>query len=618
VNSSDTVILAIGYWNDVHFKTIFDVEVIFPDSSRQYVGSFDASNSITYNPREQDLVFSANNDNHASTIAASLTEVLSSIDSYKVIGVIFTQFPGIHEFQADLKLYPNLKHIVAIPCFREAVGKTLVSILGQDQIVGILDAAFAIRRSLSQLDNHGVALDSGSSKVGSGFSVRSLLFKGNQSDLSSMYAYLVALHRHYPAILDVLNNLAVPTATAVSDVHGDLAYAKSSQFEADLNALITLMRPFMEALMTMDLSAYCLSLSDAASKWIQIVSSTELWLTQQEIAQVIASETMDHVKYAINKRTKELPASLCELALFLDPRYRKSIVIDAHGVHLEGLATAAVNLLSQRGHPEGELIDLVLQIRLYGANASPFNILQFGGSSKADVETWWRSMPDHLLMIKSLAIMMLQIQAVTPTSDVMNMLEYGRIRRKVESFAVKRSMTKMITSYYQNEHTSLAQTLTSKRRRADSLSTPIKKLRPSPGIAFDVVHAADVHTLDVLHIPNNADPMDEGASNISDDWVINFLCEQHQYDCSAVSATNDQAIFNTSATVANDYQSEESLRKNDHGLYMFAFVDSSSLGAEAMLTVDDRRAVKIGVLPVRKSENIVMTTAKSIVCNILS
>lgn len=217
---------------------------------------------------------------------------------------------------ANMKLARNLlikredcRHISNIRCFMHAFGVTMGSVMGHPSIKAIITLCQKIVTFVraSHITLAKLTARARDSKP----AVKTGLKSSNTTRLTSIFLCICSVLDHKRVLTSMHHAREIPSVV-VSNIIND------GTFWNRLSDIYHLLKPFSDVIMSIQRNES--SLADVARYWIYLTQSICSFLGVSTFNETVK----DHIQYAFNKRTVEIPPVISLLALFLDPRFREA------------------------------------------------------------------------------------------------------------------------------------------------------------------------------------------------------------------------------------------------------------------------------------------------------
>eukprot|EP00884_Botryococcus_braunii_P006080 jgi/Botrbrau1/15473/Bobra.43_2s0094.2 len=335
--------------------------------------------SVTFNDRSvelldiSDLASGLHMGNH---IAEHLIQIIHDriVDPLKVAFICTDNTPDLVFARRKVTTTPGLEHIVGVRCMMQAFGLMMVAIVAhpwamtvivkaQRLVSFFLDSAQPMNELRRFADAQGISTSLSSCR---------------KTHLTSLHTCAGSVLALKDPLLDLVRweegrHMLPPwMVEEIEDSNGE--------FWAQLEVFWALSAPYSD--LTAALQAGPVTLADFTRYWISLARQL-LLLSQYTFA---AAGYKSHCFASFNKRYIEIDRSLCRLALFLDPRYKDTIV-SPNNVTFRNLLQEGLTLMNKRRYTKEEALSFRNQLLAYNGGSSPYDA--FAGGPSFDVKSWW-------------------------------------------------------------------------------------------------------------------------------------------------------------------------------------------------------------------------------------
>lgn len=217
-------------------------------------------------------------------------------------------------------------------------------------------------------------------------------------------------------------------------------------FHYQLQELHGRILPFAKC--TMAIQGKLSRLSDVARYWIYLTNSVD----QKNICIPGVEGFKADVAKIFNDATKQILVTTSCICLYLDPRYRSTLVIKQ--TVLEALQLQIVKPAQGRGVSDDNIRKIIRQLAAYSLDASPFNIFPFCGAD-FDPRFWWESKcseTSEVVELARIAVMYFSIPASAAAPErTFSTFDWYQANRSNRIGARKLTMLATIKQFYDQE-----------------------------------------------------------------------------------------------------------------------------------------------------------------------
>lgn len=266
------------------------------------------------------------------------------------------------------------------------------------------------------------------------------LKSSNTTRLTSTFLCISSVLEHRRVLISMLHAQEI-SSTVVSKIIMDGA------FWTRLSDIYHLLKPFSDVIMSIQSNES--RLADVARYWIYLTRSVCSFLG----ASTFDNSIKEHIQFAFNKRTVEIPPVISLLALYLDPRFRGAFSVSEDVLKLISIE-AAIIMFKRRLYSEEDFEVLVDQMKAYAFWKEPFCFRGFGGEA-FNILDWWRKLftdrPAEVSMIAKLAIYLHTAKAHAAGPErVFSLFDWHQTKRRNRLLMKNVYQSSVITMFYNN------------------------------------------------------------------------------------------------------------------------------------------------------------------------